>query len=391
MKKNFNIFVCSSLLWTEETRVGSHFIADFFLDKGASIFWLTIRFSPFSFIKKANIKSNIKKLHLSFKNGKEYRVKNGRVVNAVALTPFQPVKIPVLTTAFVAKNYLKFFYPTIKRLLNKYNFNSIDIFICDPSGVDYFSCLNQINPKTIIYRINDRTYGVEPKGRVEIERQILKKANIVVAVNKPLYDYAVKVRGEQKGIYFLPNGVDIKAFSKIYSLPEEYKNIPKPRAVYIGNTNLIDWELLVKTALIQKQVSFIVIGPGKVLKNLPENIYILGSIPYNKIPAYFQYADIGLILFKNIPYTSIVERPLKFYQYLASGLPVVTTSYGGLKKMSPQAILADSPQTFSKGIQKGLKYTAKEKESLVKFVNQFSWENIYKKFNKILKGTVPTK
>jgi len=79
-----------------------------------------------------------------------------------------------------------------------------------------------------------------------------------------------------------------------------------------------------------------------------------------------------------------VERPLKFYEYLASGLPVVSVSYGALKKMAPYAILADSPKEFVEGIEQALRFGKTERNKLKEVAKKFSWEKVFKEFDKIL-------
>ena len=59
---------------------------------------------------------------------------------------------------------------------------------------------------------------------------------------------------------------------------------------------------------MNKKVSFVIIGESKISRNFPKNIFILGPISYKKIPAFMQYTDIGLILFKNLSRINDVEN-----------------------------------------------------------------------------------
>jgi len=385
MKKK--ILVTTRCAWKTYGRFGLHFLTDFFIKRDFDILWLTVPFSIISLIKPTFLKEKYKKLRIVFKKGNIYKKDRSQIINIMALSVFHPVgSLPFLNNEYVAKNYLKISFPSIKSLLRKYYFENPDILMFDVGGVngDIFQF---VNPKFTIYRLNDAIRGFPnmPKGRVMLEREFLKKVDLVFAVSEELYNYSLKIRG-RKGVYLLPNGVEIDKFSKEFKEPPEYKKIPTPRAIYVGALKgWFDWDLITSVAKINRDTSFVMIGKGEPPNNLPRNVFVLGPIPHRRIPALMQYADVGLIPLRNLPIIENMEKPLKFYEYLASGLPTVSVDYGKLKKgMSPYAIFGNTPKEFNNGIKKALNYSKEEKEELKKIAEQFSWKRIYVEFEKIL-------
>ncbi len=383
MSRKRNVVIGSSHLWKGARRVSLHFFSEHFLEMGSSVYFLTVLFSVLLIVNPWYFRPKLRKLCVWLKGREEYRFGSGCLTNYVYLSLFHPsAVIPFLDNYYVARDYLKFSYPPMRRLLREVG--PVDVTMFDTGGVSIYG---QIPAQLVVYRLSDLVPGFDTvsQGMINYESEILRKADLVLPVSQPLYDYAVRKRGTPEGVHLLPNGVDTDKFSRFYPVPVEYEKIPKPIAIYVGTTDSwFDWDLLSCVAKQKRNVSFVIVGPGYVSAKLPENVYTLGPRPYVDIPAYMQYADVGLIPFKNLPRMDTVERPLKFYQYLASGLPVVSVSHGALRKMAPYAILADDSIEFLRGVDQALEFDKKDRENLRETARGFSWKKIFKQFDEIL-------
>jgi len=131
-------------------------------------------------------------------------------------------------------------------------------------------------------------------------------------------------------------GCDAGAFGKKSPLPREYGKGKK--AVLTGHFDYrLDTVLLDRIMKDCPEIRFYLIGPvspdimkafAAVLKN--RNACYLGAKPKAAMPAYMRHADIGLIPY-DIRYESVrFANPMKAYEYLASGIPVVSTWIRGL-------------------------------------------------------------
>lgn len=384
------VLVASHHLWNWYFKAGMHFLTQFFIDKGCKVAFITIPFSIFTIINSYRTRGSKKvssSIKLWLKNGqKEY---GGKFISYVPFTLFHPADgLPsLLNSDFAVKHFLDLSLPPLKNWLKREDFYQPDILMVE-SGLPA-AIFRIVKAKKMICRISDDLSDLgRSKAVLTLEDDILKKSDIVLPVCKGIYDSAVKRRGTDKGVYCLPNGVEIDIFQKKVANPPEYSHIPKPRAVYVGglSNELIDFELLAYVAKDLANVSFVIIGPYSQipLDKIPSNVHFLGGVPYQKVPAYLQHADVGLIPFKRAKRFEKVERPLKFYQYIASGLPVVSVDYGDLRAMKPYAILANTYEDFSAAIQSALKVTPKYQNSLRNVAQEFSWERIYSQFEAIL-------
>lgn len=390
-KGNKKVIILSCYQWQQKgNKVGLHYFGEYFLKKGFDVFWLTTPISLISFLSPSYYNEKILKLKDTLKGEKIYNYNSSNLlINFVPFVFFHPANHFFLNDGFVIKNYLKLSIPSIKKILKKYNFLFPDILLCDVGGLLLENVLNYLKPKLKIYRISDLVKGFQdvPKPFYKIEENIIKNWDVILPVNKEIYKYAEKIRRKRMGIYCLPNGVEVDIFFKRKEEPEIYKKIPRPRIVYAGSLDFwFDWELLFSVAKMNKQFSFVIIGPyQKIPKNLLPNIFLIGSVPHENLPSYFNHADVGIIPFRNCSIVKPIERPLKFYEYLASGLPVVSVSYGALKRgMSPYAFFGNTPQEFSLALKKALKISSKERERFRKIAKKFSWDIIFKKLDIIL-------
>jgi glycosyltransferase involved in cell wall biosynthesis len=139
--------------------------------------------------------------------------------------------------------------------------------------------------------------------------------------------------------------------------PADLAAIPAPRAVYVGALEYwFDAELLAKTARSLPDVSFVVIGPGSAeggdLEHLP-NVHLLGARPYDELPAYLQHCDIGIVPFRRDEMVDAIH-PIKVYEYLAAGLPVVSTRWPELEHMGAPITMVE-PDSFDAAVAGALR------------------------------------
>ncbi|WP_270578301.1 glycosyltransferase [Caldibacillus thermoamylovorans] len=157
------------------------------------------------------------------------------------------------------------------------------------------------------------------------ERKIASLADLVITSAKKLY---IKMSYFNKNIYYLPNGVwnhDYNFKEGMYLIPIDLKDIKQPIVFFMGAVaEWVDLEIIRFAAKLRPQYSFVFVGHEKCkLPKLP-NIYFLGPKKYEELPNYLKQAKVAIIPFKVNNLTAAVT-PLKYYEYLSSGTPVVTT------------------------------------------------------------------
>jgi len=118
---------------------------------------------------------------------------------------------------------------------------------------------------------------------------------------------------------------------------------PKDQAQRIAGLDLV-----AKLACERPKWSFVLVGPLGIdtspLRGLA-NVRLLGPRPYAALPSYLARMDVGLIPFKRNQVTHHAD-PIKAYEYLAAGLPVVATDLPALQRLAHVVRLAETAPAF---------------------------------------------
>jgi len=372
------ILFAASNYWNSPYQVGSHHYAKIFAKNGWDVLFISDPISPFHFLMK-----NRKQLNERFKIYKgqtQSEFENIKIYVPMALVT--PNEKPLFNTGFVTKNWFKMTMPNLIRYIKKIGFGEVDILWFD-SILQAF-LLDEIKHKKSILRIADKIESFKKISQnLKKQCEILKeKTDIIVYSAKSLEDYVKKYKNK---IHYVPNGVDINHFiNSSKNMPDDLKNIPKPIAIYIGAID--DWfglDFLYEVAIKCKDISFVLIGDPVIdisKLNKAPNFYLLGRKNYNLIPQYLNNSEVGIITFNvNHPVVDTVN-PIKLYEYMACGLPVVSTSWKELELINSPAFLAKSPEEFSNNLYRVLE-SGKDKKYL-DFAIENSWD---KRFEKIIR------
>lgn len=293
---------------------------------------------------------------------------------------------------------------------------------------DYHTAVFAIIPclifrKKIVYEINGIASEEQKLNRNSVLGKIIvatiKKAehiagrcsDKVIAVTPQIASYLISHHGcRANNVEIISNGVNLKSFHPIYDqglLTTTRKNLgikeKDPVIIFVGN--LAPWqgvERLIQAApeLIEemKDLKFLIVGDGVLRskidaevkqKRLLGNFIITGMIEYSKIPLYINIADICVLLKRKL---ISGFSPLKLYEYMACGKPILASRVEGLEFIEKEGIgrliEADNPGE----IKKTLYEMIKNREDRVKMglrglrlaLEKFSWESKVIEIEKIL-------
>lgn len=159
---------------------------------------------------------------------------------------------------------------------------------------------------------------------------IVNRADLVVTSSSALQKQITDTY-TNKPCYKVPNGCDLRHFQKYtYSIPkkpQELLGLSGPIVGFVGAwAHWVDHEVVRGLASAFPDVSFVIIGvefAAKVDLTIP-NIKYIGYKPYSELPQYLYHFDACLIPFK-INNITKAANPVKMYEYLASGKPVIAT------------------------------------------------------------------
>jgi teichuronic acid biosynthesis glycosyltransferase TuaH len=138
--------------------------------------------------------------------------------------------------------------------------------------------------------------------------------------------------------------------------------------------------LLQRTAEECKEIRFVLVGPQKVRipYALGDNIVFLGSKDYTRVPFYIGHCSFGIIPFKNNDLVRYVS-PIKMYEFLSLGKPIVSVAWDELRELNAPIHLASDLHEFISLIkQLAQNQDIFPKEELVNFAMRNTWESRYK-------------
>ncbi|MCI0139982.1 glycosyltransferase [Arthrobacter bambusae] len=154
------------------------------------------------------------------------------------------------------------------------------------------------------------------------------------------------------------NVVDFEHFGKEYRMRDDSESSrrPSPRTIgFVGALSRykVDLQLLRRVAEKYPDADVVLIGqigegqPGETLAELKDltNVKLLGPKPYSELPGIISTFDVALLPVPINPYTRSMF-PMKFFEYLACGIPVVSTRIPALEKFGDSAFIADTDEQF---------------------------------------------
>jgi len=223
----------------------------------------------------------------------------------------------------------------IRKKMQIHGFGSESTLWCySPSSCDILPFLPH---QSLIYDCVDRhsayTGHITPMVVDHMEQDLAGFADQVFATAAGLRDTLLSYNPTTT---LIPNGAAYEIFSRVQSekdklpCPPEMENLPRPIFGFVGMLqDCIDYALLVRLAEARPDATLFIIGralPGvdiTALKRCP-NVVVHDLVPQTELPAYFNQIDVCLNVFRAGALSRDVS-PLKFYEYLSTGKPIVST------------------------------------------------------------------
>jgi glycosyltransferase involved in cell wall biosynthesis len=282
----------------------------------------------------------------------------------------------VLRTRFVHRHWQRLTLPNIVRAVRARGFGEVDLLYFDTPLQAFW--LSEVRHGTSVFRIMDRAsgfHGVAPEF-LRMEQALVRAVDLVVFAARSVEGDLVRMGAGR--LLHLPNGVDFDHFRGDHPPPPVYASIPGPRVVYVGAIEKwFDHATVNHLAERMPDVSFVVVGPaspsgGRILDR--DNVHLLGPRAFDDLPGYLQHADVGLIPFDVARFPEAVNavHPLKLYEYLACGLPVVATRWEELEQLGSPVILCDGVDDFESSIRRALADPA-DIADRIEFAREADW------------------
>jgi len=260
---------------------------------------------------------------------------------------------------------------------------------------DVWFLAGALNEDRLVYYCVDEYTEFEDFDRPSIrtaERRLIERADVVITTSGPLYESKRRLHGNT---HLVRHGVDVDHFAQALdadlAVPVELADLRRPVLGFFGLIHYwIDCALLAAVARLRPAYSFVLIGDDQqshaVLRAQP-NVRLLGRRPYADLPAYCKAFDAGLLPFTSSRMTRNVN-PIKMREYLAAGLPVVSTPLPEAERYRPHITIADDAESFAQACDEAIaRSSPAEREARSRTVAGETWEAVVERLSRIVGGT----
>lgn len=212
----------------------------------------------------------------------------------------------------------------------------------------------------------------------DLEHEILQKVDSSFSMSDVLMKNRVPKSGEN---HFFPEGVDLDHFkARGGAPPAALAGLKKPIVGYYGLlASWVDYELIRRCAAEYPRVSFVIMG--KVTTDISPlhrqpNITCLDHVPYDVLPRYAEWFDLGLIP-RRINRLTVAMNPMKLLEYMALGMPVVSTNLPEVKKFGDLVYVAEDDDQFVRFVGEALKDNTPEQNRRRRAqAERSSWDSV---------------
>jgi glycosyltransferase involved in cell wall biosynthesis len=273
-------------------------------------------------------------------------------------------------------------YQRLKHDLEHLDLKNVVLWSYIPTFIGYFG---KFNEKLSVFDAVDNwlehSSYTKIKDRLKLNYQTIRyKTDLIFTTSPDL----VKFFDRPSNCTFIPNGISLEHIASAPKLiGRDIAGLPRPIIGYGGTLqeDRIDIDLIRYLAQANPNKSFVLIGAvwpnvqtmiDQKLKSLP-NVYLLGRKTFSEAQAYYREFNVAIIPHLKNEFNRHTN-PLKLYEYLAMGKPVVATPSVGLEDFGKIIHTADTFEKFNKQLLKAL--VENSETDIVKrrlFVEQHTW------------------
>lgn len=221
-------------------------------------------------------------------------------------------------------------------------------------------------------------------------RDLFREAHLVITINDRL---TIRAKQYNESSVTIPNATNYFMFRGNETRGRLKRKYQGPIIGYIGwlNGDRLDLEIIRHLAEKRPDWNLVFIGPQSHRHPLgnprehPRNIHILKPVPFDCIPAMLSEFDV-CILPNQINKHTEGNNPIKIFDYLASGKPIVSTRTAGTERFENYLYLADTKEKFLNSVEQSLSADTNDaSQERVRIAYENSWDARFKTVGEILK------
>jgi beta-glucosidase/6-phospho-beta-glucosidase/beta-galactosidase len=268
------------------------------------------------------------------------------------------------------------------------------VWLYTPMAMDIAEALE---PGLLVYDVMDdlAAFAQAPAGLRLRQRRALRVADIVLAGGRSLH---AGVAAHRPDAHLFPSGVDSAHYARSRALRAALGPRPgRPVAGFVGVLDeRLDAPLLGEVARALPEWQFRLVGPIADFKmdpaTLPHgpNVHYLGQHDYEQLPGVMAGFDVALMPFARNEATRSIS-PTKTLEYLAAGLPVVSTPVPDVVADFRDLVhVAATPRDFAAACRRALAERLDDRDRRLRRIeHRYQWDEIAARIHQIMQDAVP--
>jgi len=219
--------------------------------------------------------------------------------------------------------------------------------------------VGRLPARRVIYDVTDdwisltQSHSLRELTRAQ-DAALCRSADAVIVCSGRLLEMKRQLSGN---VHLIPNGVDAEHYRLVLDghgpLPPEAGRWKRPVFGYTGTVHpdRVDLELVAGVAARMPQASLVLLGPQYLspsdlsrLRALP-NVFLPGPVPYSRLPDFMRAFDVCITPHLTTDFTESLN-PIKLWEYLAAGKPIVSTDVAGFRDYPALVRIARTPDEF---------------------------------------------
>ena len=336
--------------WDAPAQVSKQHLARYWAGRGRKVLYVEAPFHPLSLASRPG---EVARMWRRYRNGPIEAVTNCYVQSYPAFYPYR-ARLPFAGTRWMLEANAAIARRRLASLCRTLEIERPLVLVATATALPLLECLS---PSLVLYHCSDDYTRVSsfPESFDGLERELAQLCDLVICTAETLREAKSGLHPFTRAV---SNGADIDHFAGTQAegtAPAgELARFDRPLIGYVGTVfEWIDQKMVLHAAQTHPEWSFVFIGPvttdvGRLRRMA--NIHFLGPRPYEDLPGYLRGFDVAIMPFV-VDDVTLRASPIKFYEYLASGLPVVATRLPDLEPFEELVHLVDAASEAERAIQ----------------------------------------
>lgn len=292
--------------------------------------------------------------------GKLVQIRRGPTCVTPNLTVITPPQLPLPHSRWARTLTTRLVCRAVRNVLASLPRRPVQVWSFAP---DVGDLIGEFDEELVVYYCVDAFGEFPGYDREWIERrenELISRCNVVLTTSQPLYEAKQQLHPH---VFMVEHGVDYhhlsRAVNETLQVPDDLARLQRPVMGFVGVVGeWVNMPLLASLAAQRGDASIVLIGPAQTPMNtltaLP-NVHWLGPRDHSLLPNYLRGFDVGLIPFRDVPLTRHAN-PIKLYEYLAAGVPVVSTPLPAVTNIERSVWQAREPNEFTACCNEAVRY-----------------------------------